>query len=392
MGFNNPSMPWWELERRLSDRPSSRKRQPYQPPPLPELPERQRRRGSVPYAELHCHSNFSFLDGASHPEELVEEAVRLGLEALAITDHDGMYGVVRFAEAARTVGLPTIFGAELTLDLPHRSQAGNPDPEGRHLVVLARDPAGYASLCRVISRAHLDGGEKGLPRVGLSQLAQSAAGHWLVLTGCRKGTVPAALAADGPTAAARQLADLAVAFGTRNVAVELWDHGDPLDSARNDALVALAARAGIDVVATNNVHYDTPARRPLATALAAVRARRSLDELDGWLPAGAGAHLRSGVEQARRFARYPGVVDRAAAPPRGGGGAGPARSAPAPGAADRGAGIGGGCASDRALAAPTLPPSPCPPGHDEMSWLRQLTEQGAIHRYGRRPAVPGGPE
>src|SRR3954471_12453286 len=99
-------MPWWELERRLSDRPSSRKRQPYQPPPLPELPERQRRRGSVPYAELHCHSNFSFLDGASHPEELVEEAVRLGLEALAITDHRGMYRVARFARGGAPLRLP----------------------------------------------------------------------------------------------------------------------------------------------------------------------------------------------------------------------------------------------------------------------------------------------
>src|SRR5437870_8721340 len=69
------------------------------------------------YAELHCHSNFSFLDGASHPEELVEEAARLGLEALALTDHDGMYGVVRFAEAAKVVGMPTVFGAELTLGL-----------------------------------------------------------------------------------------------------------------------------------------------------------------------------------------------------------------------------------------------------------------------------------
>ena len=69
----------------------------------------------VPYAELHCHSNASFLDGGSHPEELAEEAARLRLEALAITDHDGMYGIVRFAEAARALGLPTIFGAELTL-------------------------------------------------------------------------------------------------------------------------------------------------------------------------------------------------------------------------------------------------------------------------------------
>ena len=69
----------------------------------------------MPYAELHCHSNFSFLDGASHPEELAAEAARLGLEALALTDHDGFYGVVRFAEAARAVGLPTVFGTEITL-------------------------------------------------------------------------------------------------------------------------------------------------------------------------------------------------------------------------------------------------------------------------------------
>ena len=306
MGFNNPGMSWSELERRLSgrlplpappnggDSPAwSRKRGPYAPPGALVS----RRRGSVPYAELHCHSNFSFLDGAAHPEELVEEAVRLGLEALALTDHDGFYGVVRFAEAARELGLPTVFGAEVTLDLPRRSQAvgraggarsGMADPAGQHLVVLARDPAGYARLSRVLARAHLDGGEKGLPKVGLSQLAEAHGGHWLVLTGCRKGTVPAALTDGGPSAAGRALADLLVAFGRDNVAVELWDHGDPLDSARNDALVAVAARAGVDVIATNNVHYDVPSRRRLATALAAVRARRSLDEIDGWLPASAG--------------------------------------------------------------------------------------------------------
>ena len=105
----------------------------------------------------------------------------------------------------------------------------------------------------------------------------------------------------GPSAAARALADLLVAFGRDNVAVELWDHGDPLDSARNDALVTIAARAGVDVVATNNVHYDVPSRRRLATALAAVRARRSLDEIDPWLPAGAEA--RSFVERHGRCAR-----------------------------------------------------------------------------------------
>src|SRR5215213_2554172 len=138
MGFNNPSVPWSDLERTLSGRRSvvpsganggdspawSSHRTAYEPPERLE-----RARGSVPYAELHCHSNFSFLDGASHPEELVEEAVRLGLEALAITDHDGFYGVVRFAEAARALGLATVFGAELSLGLSG-PQNGVADPEG----------------------------------------------------------------------------------------------------------------------------------------------------------------------------------------------------------------------------------------------------------------------
>src|SRR5713101_6670994 len=126
MGWNNGPRSWKEFHRRLSDgRPRnvppgaegdspawSRKRQPYEPPS--EL-LRVRDALHVPYAELHCHSAYSFLDGASHPEQLAEEAARLGLDALALTDHDGMYGVVRFAEAARAVGLPTVFGSELTV-------------------------------------------------------------------------------------------------------------------------------------------------------------------------------------------------------------------------------------------------------------------------------------
>ena len=308
------------------------------------------------YAELHCHSNFSFLDGASSPEELATEAARLGLSALALTDHDGFYGVVRFAEAANALGVATVFGAELTLDGPSRSQAGVADPGGRHLVVLARDPGGYARLSRAISVAQMAAPEKSLPRISLAGLAPLAAGCWQVLTGCRKGSMPAALVEAGPTAAARELATLVEAFGRDHVAVEIWDHGDPLDSARNDALVAVAARMGVDVVATNNVHYATPARRPLATALAAVRARRSLDEVDGWLPASASAHLRSGAEQAARFARYPGVVERAAE-------------------------LGRQCAFDLGLVAPNLPDYPVPPGHNEMTWLRELTRQGVERRY-----------
>jgi error-prone DNA polymerase len=417
MGWQNPPLPWSELERRLAGRPPppdqpagadggdapawSARRQPYQP----------RRRGrpgpaEVAYAELHCHSNASFLDGGSHPEELVEEAVRLGLEALALTDHDGMYGIVRFAEAARALSLPTIFGAELTLapaaatsrtrsgtpwateedrpgqrpgfprapwppedrgPRPRSSQGrtGTPDPPGEHLVVLARDPEGYARLCRAISEAQL-AGTKGAPLGDLGRLAELHGGHWVVLTGCRKGAVPRALQERGPAAAAVALDRLVQAFGRDNVYVELWDHGDPLDSARNDALVRLADRARVEVVATNNVHYATPARRRLATALAAIRARSSLADLDGWLPAGAGAHLRSGFEQATHLARYPGTVELAAE-------------------------LGRSLAFDLELVAPRLPDFPVPPGHTEMTWLRELASQGATRRYGPRAAerVPG---
>jgi error-prone DNA polymerase len=401
VGFNNPSWTWSELEATLSGRagrdgrapgsPSwnaggdgpawSRTRQPFEADVV-------RRPGAVPYAELHCHSNFSFLDGASHPEELATEAARLGLEALAITDHDGFYGVVRFAEAAREVGLPTVFGAEVTLsaDLDDHHRAARceadtlqqvptglvpdtsaPDPAGRHLVLLADGPSGYALLSRALSLGHL-AGEKGVPRFTLTDVAGTTSGHVWALTGCRKGAVPAALMADGPSAARRELEQLVEMFGRQRVLVELWDHGDPLDSARNDALAEVAARVGVECVATNNVHYAVPAQRRLATALAAVRSRRSLDELDPWLPAAAGAHLRSGAEQLRRFARYPGVVERAAE-------------------------IGRAAAFDLSLVAPNLPPFPCPAGADgsplsEMAYLRRLVDEGGRRRYGDRPA-PG---
>jgi error-prone DNA polymerase len=376
VGFNNPQVPWRELERVLSDSagvPGRRSRVPsganggdspawsshrptYEPPTRLD-----RQASATPYAELHCHSNFSFLDGASHPEELVEEAARLGLAALALTDHDGFYGVVRFAEAARAVGVPTVFGAELSRGLT-KPQNGEADPEGDHLLVVARDPQGYARLAATMSAAHLAGGEKGKPDYSGVDWHAAHEGHWLVLTGCRKGAVPRALLDAGPAAADYELNRLVDQFGAANVAVELCDHGDPLDVARNDALATLATRAGLPFVATNNVHYAAPARRRLATALAAVRARRSLDDIEGWLPAGGTAHLRSGDEQARRFARWPGAVEQAAE-------------------------LGLACAFDLSLVAPQLPPYLTPEGVDEMTHLRHLVEAGAVDRYGPRGAT-----
>ncbi|WP_250447896.1 PHP domain-containing protein, partial [Actinotalea sp. C106] len=232
------------------------------------------------YAELHAHSAFSFLDGASQPEELVAEAARLGLSALALTDHDGLYGVVRFAQAARSVGLPTVFGAELHLPGPDGvldPPTGVPDPRATHLLVLARGPQGYRALSRAVAEAHLVTGSKGAADYRLDQLGAAAQEQWLVLTGCRKGAVRHALEGGGgelDLAAARaELDRLTAVFGAENVAVEVTDTGDPRDSERCDALAELARTAGLPLVATGNVHYARPADADLAAALAAVRAR-----------------------------------------------------------------------------------------------------------------------
>ena len=114
------------------------------------------------YGELHAHSGFSFLDGASDPEELAVEATRLQLNGLALTDHHGLYGVVRFAEAARALGLPAMFGTEIAVE-HGGDRVGTPDPAGEHLVVLARSPEGYRRLSRLLSDGHLRRGDKGAP-------------------------------------------------------------------------------------------------------------------------------------------------------------------------------------------------------------------------------------
>ncbi|MCO6005176.1 error-prone DNA polymerase [Actinoallomurus purpureus] len=355
MGFDNPRIPWREFERRLSwgspppvERPAAPAERPARPVRLPP------RAGG--WAELHCHSSYSFLDGASSPAELVEEAVRLGVEALAITDHDGMYGAVRLKEAAKGTGVGTIFGAELSLDLP-AAAPGEPDPGGRHLLVLARDVEGYARLSAAISRAQLAGGEKGRPVYDLTELAASHGGHWVILTGCRKGAVHAG---ENPEGELRALIEL---FGRENVFAELIDHDQPLDDARDDALYDLARRAGIGVVASNNVHYAAPRDAPLAQALAAVRARRGLDDMESWLPATGTAHLRSSEEMAARLARFPGVLERTVELAR-------------------------SCVFDLDLVAPNLPDWLVPPGHTEATWLRHLVAEGARERYGTRRQAP----
>ncbi|TDD67867.1 error-prone DNA polymerase [Jiangella aurantiaca] len=363
MGWNNPPIPWGELERRLSDRPTvppedgpgSRKRKPYKRKAEVQRPDEP----VTPYAELHAHSNFSFLDGASGPDRLVEAAIELGLHGLALTDHDGFYGAPLFAEIAQKYAaenLRTVYGAELSLGLD-APQNGVPDPRGEHLLVLARGVEGYHRLAGAITEAQLRGDEKGKPVYDLDELADTGRGHWLVLTGCRKGTVRSALAARGPAAAAAELDRLTAMFGRDHVVVELFDHGHPSDDDVNRLLAGLADDRGLPVVATNNVHYADPGDHRLASAMAAIRARRSLAEMNGWLPAWGAASLRTGREMADRFAGYPGAVARSVQ-------------------------LADEIAFDLHKASPRLPKEHIPDGHTAMSWLRVLVDLG-FQRYYR---------
>ncbi|MFD3706307.1 error-prone DNA polymerase [Nocardia sp. NPDC058658] len=496
MGWSNGPPTWSELERVLSGKPSGRPTEDMHPGDGGDSPAWSRKRGeyraaeldrptgpTVPYAELHTHSAYSFLDGASQPEELVEEAVRLGLEALALTDHNGFYGTVRFAEAAREWGMPTVFGAELSLGTdaeaaPGRGDAvrrrsvprggarfspetgapnggpaqargvgagamdgtadgygpayaagfgrggsfgvaagstpggagrpgdlgparaagfgmggavgsapvhgasgsvgprgghvyapdsvprtGSPDPDGPHLLILARGQEGYRRLSREMAAAHMAAGEKGVLRYDLDTLAAAAGGHWHILTGCRKGHLRTALERDLCADDARlpqaevALRDLIERFGVDRVSVELTHHGIATDDERNALLVALADRLGVPVLATTGAHFASPAQRRRAMALAAIRARSSLDEMAGWLAPTGGAHLRSGAEMAQLFAEYPHAVANAAELAR-------------------------ECVFDLRLIAPNLPPFEVPANHDENSWLRHLALNGAAERYG----------
>jgi len=358
VGWSEGPPSWAEMERVLGSRPG--RPAPVAPPPVAPPPVTPAPAG-VPYAELHAHSAFSFLDGAATPEELVEEAARLGLRAIALTDHDGLYGVVRFAEAARELPVRTVFGAELSLSNTSRTQ--DPDPPGPHLLVLACGPEGYRRLSRQLAAAHLAGGEKGRPRYDYDALTEAAGGHWQILTGCRKGHVRQALSSGGSEAAAGALADLVDRFGADNVSIEITHHGHPLDDEHNAVLAALAPRFGVAVVATTAAHFATPDRGRLASAMAAIRARQSLDSAAGWLAPLGGSHLRSGAEMARLFARHPQAVAAAAD-------------------------LGERCAFELALIAPQLPPFDVPAGHTEDSWLRELVMTGAAQRYGPRSSAP----
>ena len=331
------------------------------------------------YAELHCHTNYSFLDGASHPEDLVRRASEFGYQALAVTDHDGFRGAVKVHQAARNVGLPVVYGTEIGLPRddepspPRSPSSAVPRPRrGRirrmhgqkpvhfpptdHLVLLAPDPVGYAAISRLVTKSQYRGA-KDRPVYDEHDLAEaSQRGALVALTGCHQGAVARAAQAGDLPGAMTAASWLREVFPGR-LYVELWHHGMPEDDPRNDVLAEVAGRLQLPTVATNNVHYAESRDADLAEVLAAIGGRRNLDEADGFRPASDLRDLRHPDAMARRFARYRGSVERAAA-------------------------LGSALAFDLDLLAPQLPDFPMPGAFTtEDEYLRHLVFEGAREVY-----------
>src|SRR5687768_13329045 len=201
------------------------------------------------YVELHCHSAFSFLDGASHPVELANAAAEQGHEALALTDHDGLHGAMEMAQALSALGIRPITGAELTLE------------DGHHLTLLCEGARGYRNLCRLLTRAYES--DRLVPRVSLEEVERQTEGL-VCLTGCARDGVLAKRVERGRHAAARATGErLVEAFGRDNLRVELQRPFSRRDRRRNRLLAQLAERLGVSAVATGNVHAHARARVPL---------------------------------------------------------------------------------------------------------------------------------
>jgi error-prone DNA polymerase len=305
--------------------------------------------------ELHCHSNFSLLDGASHPEELVARAAALGMPALALTDHDAVYGAPRFVGAAREHGLRPILGAELTLS------------GGHHLTLLVENQAGWHNLCYLISRArhHMPKGQAMLPAEELVGCTNGL----IALSGCRKGEVAAALLRrDRPAAlaAARQYLEL---FGRDHFWIELQHHYLPGDRQLVAKLAALADYLHIGCVASNNVHYASPEQQPLQDILVCIGHR------PGYRPAGVTEDGPLTLDRATHLRRlnseyYLKSAGQMAAlfPDR------PAALANTVRLAER-------CHFDLQYGLQDLPHFPTPHGMSSGAYLRRLCEEGLAKRY-----------
>lgn len=298
------------------------------------------------YAELHCHSYYSFHDGASSLEELLLRAKELGYHALAITDHNNLCGAMRFAQLTKSLGMHGVIGAEITLR------------GGSHLTLLARDRLGYRNLCRLITAAH-NSGERNVPELPPELLPNHATGL-TCLSGCARGELSSLVAQGNLTGAAALIRRYQGWFGKENYYLEFRQNLVFGDTAYNQKLAELSCQTGAPIVATGNVHYHLRERHELQDCLVAVGHCRSLEETHRERRPNSEFYIKPVTELESLFAPYPEALANTVA-------------------------IADGCTLDltRDLSY-SFPDYPAPEGYTPDSYLEKLCHEAARRRY---PAI-----
>src|SRR5271157_3846712 len=295
------------------------------------------------YLELHAHSNFSLLDGASTVEQLVEAAHNAGMGGLALTDHNGLYAAPQFFRVAKEAGIKPIIGAELTLE------------SSFHVTLLVENSAGYTNLSRLITKAHL-AGSKGDPRLTFADLAERSEGL-ICLSGCSKGEIPSLMLKGKKDEALQAAQKYRALFGPDHFSIELQHHLHPEDSKLCKQLVELAKKLGFYTVATNNVHYSVREDHRLQDILVCIKNRVILDNSAGFRKPNSEYHLK-GYEEIRALPHIPeAAISRTLA-------------------------IAEQCAFDLNFSSYRFPDFPVPSGETAEGYLRKLCIEGVRKRYG----------
>ncbi len=298
----------------------------------------------MPYVELHCHSYYSFQEGASSIEELVETAKSLDYPALALTDHDNVCGALSFAEISKTANIQPITGVEITLT------------DNSHLTLIAQNRRGYTNLCNLVTHAYMESENK-QPRLD-SHYFKDYSDGLILLTGCSQGSIPSSISKGNFSQSEHDLRNLLELFGSKNVFIELQNNFVKGDFLRNVRLVELGKKLGIPVVATNNVHYHEKYRQHLQDVLVAIKHNQSLETSTPYLKTNNHYHLKSSQQMEKLFRDIPEAIKNTLK-------------------------IAERCSfnliSDLKYQFPNYP---VPKGHTQTSFLKELCQAAAIRRYG----------
>jgi DNA polymerase III subunit alpha len=308
------------------------------------------------YVNLHTHTEYSLLDGACKVEDAVERAASLGQPALALTDHGVLYGAIEFYRAARKAGITPILGMEAYVARRSRFDRDKEDRDPYHLVLLAADDQGWRNLVKLSSRGHTEGFYQ-RPRIDKELLGQCGTGL-ICLSGCLGGELAQTILREGVSAGERVARGHLEIFGPTHYFLELQDHDDDEQRRVNDALLTIARRAGLELVATNDAHYLTPADAEMHEVLLAMGTQGKWSDPNRFRFPGSGYHLPTAAEMRTRFAFAPSAVANSVA-------------------------IARRVSLELTLDQPVIPQfAAVPDGTTPQDYLRTLCQQGLLRRYG----------